>query len=173
MELIINRYNQTTPTAIASSGVSISTPVYIKLTSDQSKQYLNAFRKVVAKERSELGYDDTPKTVGQLAVETKTTPPLTPSEQELGMTEDSIRYALFSRQGTPERLILKLSKITGVYVTTRQEIEQVFSLWLDEWYPTDEQSKAKTTSQTSKKTKPSRTTKTKTDTPSSTTTELV
>ena len=152
MELIINRYNQSTPTAITSNGLAISTPIYLKLTSDQSKQYLNAFRKVVAKQRLELGYEDTTKTVGQLAVETKSTPPLTPAEQEVGMTEDSIRYALFSRQGTPERLILKLSQITGVYVTTRQELEEVFSLWLDEWYPTDGQQKAKTTSQTRKAT---------------------
>lgn len=150
MELIRNRYDQVTPTGLSSSGLSISTPIYLKLTTDQSKQLLNAFRSVVNKQREELGFSTEPKSVGHLAVETQTTPPLTPAEHTVGMSEESIRYALFSRQGTPERLILKLCSVTGVYFTTRAEIEEVFSLWLDNFFDTNEKSTAKTTSKTSK-----------------------
>ena len=140
MNLITNRYNQKAPTAIAKNGLSISTPIYLGLTSDQAKQMLNAFRSIVADQRRECGYVDTPRSVGQLSVETRTTPPSTPAEDELGMSEESLRFALFGRNGTPERLVLKLCRITGVHLATRTELEQVFSLWLDEWYPTDEQS---------------------------------
>ncbi len=166
MELITNRYNQVTPTGITPTGLSISTPIYINLTTEQGKQLLNALRNVVAKQRIEMGYDNSPKSVGQLSVETKTTPPLTPAEEELGMTEESLRYALFARQGTPERLVLKLCSITGVYFTTRQEIEEVFGLWLDNFFNTNDKSTAQATSKTSK-------TKAKRAPKSSSTTELV
>ena len=114
MNLITNRYNQKSPTVITSNGLSISTPIYLGLTNDQAKQILNAFRSIVAVQRRELGYVDTPRSVGQLSVETKTTPPSTPAEDELGMSEESLRFALFGRNGTPERLVLKLCRITGV-----------------------------------------------------------
>ena len=166
MKLITNRYNQVTPTGITSNGLSISTPIYINLTTEQGKQLLNAFRTVVANQRRELGYEDKPKSVGQLSVETKTTPPLTQAEKDIGMTEESLRYALFARQGTPERLVLKLCSITGVFFTTRQEIEEVFGLWLDTFFDTNDKSTAKTTSKTSKA-------KAKRSPKSSTTPELV
>lgn len=152
MELIKNRYDQVTPTAVTPNGLAISTPIYLNLTQDQGKQLLNAFRTVVANQRKELGYDDTPKSVGHLSVETKTTPPITPAEQDLGMSEEALRYALFSKGGTAERLVLKLCRITGVYVTNRQELEQVFSLWLDNFYTTNGKSKTKPTSKTRKPT---------------------
>ena len=158
-ELIKNRYNQTTPSSITSNGLCISTPFYLNITTDQGKQLLNAFRSIVHKQRVELGYDNTTKTVGQLSVTTNIKPPLTPAEEELGMNEESLRYALFSRQGTPERLVLKLCSITGVYITTREEIESVFSAWLDHLYPTNEQSKAKTVSPPRQTTKKRTTTK--------------
>ena len=122
---------------------------------------LNAFRSIVAEQRRERGYVDTSRSVGQLSVDTKTTPPTTPAEDELGMSEESLRFALFGRNGTPERLILKLCRITGVHLTTRTELEQVFSLWLDEWYPTDEQAKPQTTSKPGQEAKSTRTTKAK------------
>lgn len=153
-ELFTNRYGQTSPSSTTNNGLVISTPFYLNLTTDQTKQLLNAFREVVRKQRIELGYTEEPRSVGQLSVETKTQPPTTKAEEELGMNEEALRYALFSRQGTPERLILKLSDITGVYFTTRQEIESVFSAWLDHLYPTDEKRNATTVStgvQTTKK----------------------
>ena len=161
MNLITNRYNQKSPTVITSNGLSISTPIYLGLTNDQAKQILNAFRSIVAKQRRELGYVDTPRSVGQLSVETKTTPPTTPAEDELGMSEESLRFALFGRNGTPERLVLKLCRITCVHLTTRTELEQVFSLWLDEWYPTDEQSTTQQTCKPSQEAQSTRATKAK------------
>ena len=161
MNLITNRYNQKAPTAITKNGLSISTPIYLGLTSDQAKQMLNAFRSIVADQRRECGYVDTPRSVGQLSVETRTTPPSTPAEDELGMSEESLRFALFGRNGTPERLVLKLCRITGVHLATRTELEQVFSLWLDEWYPTDEQSTTQPTCKPSQEAQSTRATKAK------------
>ena len=161
MNLITNRYNQKAPTAITKNGLSISTPIYLGLTSDQAKQMLNAFRSIVADQRRERGYVDTPRSVGQLSVETRTTPPTTPAEDELGMSEESLRFALFGRNGTPERLVLKLCRITGVHLATRTELEQVFSLWLDEWYPTDEQSTTQQTCKPSQEAQLTRATKAK------------
>ena len=150
MELIKNRYQQLTPTAVSANGCAISCPVYLNCTDDQNKALLNGFRNLVAKQRREMGWDDTPKSLGQLSVETKTKPPITPCEEELGLTEESLRYALFNRGGSPERLILKLSALTGVYVTSRSEIEEVQKKWLDNFYDTPEKSAATTTRKTSK-----------------------
>ena len=122
---------------------------------------LNAFRSIIAEQRRERRYVDTPRSVGQLSVETRTTPPTTPAEDELGMSEESLRFALFGRNGTPERLVLKLCRITGVHLATRTELEQVFSLWLDEWYPTDEQSTTQPTCKPSQEAQSTRATKAK------------
>ena len=161
MNLITNRYKQKAPTAVTKKGLYISTPIYLGLTNDPAKQMLNAFRSIVADQRRECGYVDTPRSVGQLSVETRTTPPTTPAEDELGMSEESLRFALFGRNGTPERLVLKLCRITGVHLATRTELEQVFSLCLDEWYPTDEQSTTQPTCKSSKEAKSTRATKAK------------
>lgn len=152
MELIKNRYQQVTPTAVTTNGCAISVPIYLNMTADQSKAMLNAFRNLVAKQRLEMGWDDSPKSVGELSVQTQTTPPITPAEQEIGMNESSLRYAIFNRGGTPERLVLKLSELTGVYVTCRKEIEEIQKLWLDQFY-NDERSKATTTRKRSNTTK--------------------
>ena len=122
---------------------------------------LNAFRSIVADQRRECGYVDTPRSVGQLSVETRTTPPTTPAEDELGMSEEFLRFALFGRNATPERLLHKLCCITGVHLTTRTELEQVFSLWLNDWYLTDEQSTTQRTSKTGQEAKSIRATKAK------------
>ena len=122
---------------------------------------LYAFRSIVADQRRECGYVDTPRSVGQLSVETRTTLPTTPAEDELGMSEEFLRFALFGRNRTPEQLVLKLCRITGAHPTTRIELEQVFSLWLDEWCPIDEQSTTQRTSKTGQEAKSIRATKAK------------
>ena len=132
--LISNRYNQVTPTQITENGASVSTPIYISPTTDQSKQLLNAFREVVRKQRLEMGYSQQPVSKGGLQVETAIKPPMTKAENDLGMTEDALRYALFQRQGIAERLIVKLSQITGVEIITRQSIEATITAWLDHLY---------------------------------------
>ena len=154
MNLITNRYAQATPTAVTSSGLAISVPVYLNLTEDQNKQMLNAFRELVRKQRIDMGYDDSPKSIGSLMVETKTTPPQTPAEEALGMSVESLRYAIFGKGGTAERLILKLSDLTGVQVVSREEIETVQRLWLDEFYTsTNDRSRTTTTPTSNKGTK--------------------
>ena len=55
----------------------------------------------------------------------------TPIEQALGMNEESLRYTLFSRQGLPERLLIRLQKLTGVVLISRNEVEETYSKWLD------------------------------------------
>ena len=46
MELTISRYGEVSPTEIHSSGIAVSTPIYITLTSDQRKALLNRFRQI-------------------------------------------------------------------------------------------------------------------------------
>ena len=134
IKLLTNRYSQVTPTHITANGCSISTPIYLSPTNDQSKELLNAFREVVRKQRLEMGYQDTPIDHGSIQVQTATTPPQTPAEQDLGMNEETLRYALFSRTGIAERLIIKLCEITGVELVSRKQIEDNLKSWLDHLY---------------------------------------
>ena len=100
-----NRYRQVAPTTITSSGVSISCPIYISPTRDQTKALLNAFRRAKQNRGSVV-------------------------EEELGMNEENLRYALFTRNGLPERLILKLQRLTGYELVTRDQIEATQNAWL-------------------------------------------
>ena len=134
IELLTNRYKQTTPTHITANGCSISTPIYLSPTNDQSKELLNAFREVVRQQRLEMGYRDTPIDHGSIQVQTATTPPQTPAEEALGMNEETLRYALFQRTGIAERLIIKLCEITGVELVSRKQIEDNVKMWLDHLY---------------------------------------
>ena len=148
--LVINRYNQPTPTHIQPNGCSVSTPIYVCPTTDQNKALLNAFRDVVRKQRREMGFDNTNQSIG-VTVTTATVPPMTQAETDLGMTEDTLRYALFQRRGTPERLIVKLQQITGVELITRAALQQTFDAWLDSLELKDEKKGTQRTRKTSKK----------------------
>ena len=44
--MTISRYGEVSPTEIHSSGIAVSTPIYITLTSDQWKALLNRFRQI-------------------------------------------------------------------------------------------------------------------------------
>lgn len=57
MELQINRYGETTPTAIQSNGVVISTPIYIQLTKEQNKTILNAIRTAISRDGEAVEYE--------------------------------------------------------------------------------------------------------------------
>ena len=152
-ELLKNRYDKVTPTHIQTNGCSISTPIYITPTSDQTKHLLNAFRDVVAKQRLEMGFEIKPESRIGVQVVTQQTPPQTPAELELGMTEESLRYALFSRRGLAERLVLQLQQITGIQLVTREAIENTVKAWLDT-LEFNENKGTQSTRKTSKTTKP-------------------
>lgn len=151
-ELITNRYNQVSPTHIQSNGCSVSTPIYITPTVDQLKALLNAFRDVVRDERQIMGYEPT-TAVNGVVVTNSTKPANTPSEDAIGMTEESLRYALFQRKGLPDRLILKLQELTGLELVTRSAILKTVETWLDHMNLNEKQGTKRTnkTSKTSKK----------------------
>ena len=157
MKLITNRYQQQTPTAITAEGVAISTPIYLNLTNDQSKALLNGFRNVVAEQRIAMGFADTTRqTIGELSVDTAQTPPQTQAELELGMAEESLRYALLQKGGVAERLILKLQEITGITYVTSKEVKEVQALWLKQAFSYEDNG-IKTPRKTSQKSKLSKT----------------
>ena len=109
MELQINRYGETTPTAIQSNGVAISTPIYIQLTKEQNKTILNAIRTAITRD-------------GDAVV------------SELGVSEANLRHLLFARNGLPERLLLKLQELTGLEIVSKQQIEDTYRSWITHLY---------------------------------------
>lgn len=152
-ELITNRYNQVSPTHIQSNGCSVSTPIYITPTTDQLKALLNAFREVVRDERQIMGYEPT-KAVNGVVVTNHVKPANTPSEDAIGMTEESLRYALFQRKGLPDRLIFKLQELTGLELVSRSVVLKTVETWLDHMNLNEKQTTKRTNkaSKTSKKT---------------------
>jgi len=131
-KLLTNRFNQLTPTLLLGNGTSISAPLYINLSTDQAKELINGFREVVREQRLKMGYSAmSESTRGGLAVTDNSSPPETPAELELGMKEDNLRYVLFGRGGSPERLVLKLQELTGIQMVSREDIETAQSLWLN------------------------------------------
>ena len=109
MELQVNRYGETTPTAIQSNGVAISTPIYIQLTKEQNKTILNAIRTAISRDG--------------VAV-----------ESEIGVSETNLRHLLFARNGLPERLLLKLQEVTGLEIVSKQQIENTYRSWITNLY---------------------------------------
>ncbi len=118
--LTTNRYGQVSPTLIQETGVGISCPFYISLTPDQKKSLLNTFRQIKTEQLVNIdGNKASQETLGA------------PIEKALGMNEESLRYTLFSRQGLPERLFIRLQKLTGVILISRNEVEETYKQWLD------------------------------------------
>lgn len=152
-----NRFNAKTPTLICDNGTAISVPFYLNPSTDKKKELLNAFREIKTKQLIEQGYQQ-PRESNSIVVVDQTTPALAPIEQEMQMSEDALRSVLFGRQGVSERIILRLSDLTGVQVCTREEVEHTQKLWLDELYGT------KTARKTSKKSSTTTTTKRQTKT---------
>ena len=109
MELQVNRYGETTPTAIQSNGVAISTPIYIQLTKEQNKTILNAIRSAISRDGEAI-------------------------ESELGVSEANLRHLLFARNGLPERLLLKLQEVTGLEIVSKQQIEDTYQSWITHLY---------------------------------------
>tara|TARA_B100001989_G_C24437419_1_gene412204 strand:+ start:305 stop:679 length:375 start_codon:yes stop_codon:yes gene_type:complete len=118
--LTTNRYGQVSPTLIQETGVGISCPFYISLTPDQKKSLLNSFRQIKTEQLANINENNPSQE-----------PLGTPIEQALGMNEESLRYTLFSRQGLPERLLIRLQKLTGVVLISRNEVEETYKQWLD------------------------------------------
>ena len=118
--LTTNRYGQVSPTLIQETGVGISCPFYISLTPDQKKSLLNSFRQI---KTEQLANSNENKSSQE--------PLGTPIEQALGMNEESLRYTLFSRQGLPERLLIRLQKLVGIEFVRRNQVEETYKKWLD------------------------------------------
>ena len=129
-ELVTNRFNQSTPTIVLEDGTAISTPTYINLSNDAAKALLNAFREVVLKQQLEMGHKPTDlSTRGGLEVVNHTKPPKTPAELELGMDVENLRYVLFGRTGSPERVVLKLQELTGMSIVSSDQVKMVQDKW--------------------------------------------
>jgi len=133
-DLQTNRYGQVTPNLLLANGITIATPIYFNLPQDVAKAILNKFRELKLKQLLELGWTDIQgSSIGALAVKTAEEPPQTQVEQELGMNEEALRYALFTRAGVQERLLLKLQKILDLDLVKRTEIEKCYELWISEF----------------------------------------
>ena len=133
--LQINRYGQTSPTCVLPNGVAVSVPFYISPTTDQLKQLLNAFRYIRDEQLMEMGHTNTRAAAnGSISIETYVKPPITPIEHQLGCDEENLRHALFTRNGIQERLILKLQRLTGIELVSREQVEETYKLWLDNLY---------------------------------------
>lgn len=129
-ELVTNRFNQSTPTIVLEDGTAISTPTYINLSNDAAKGLLNAFREVVLKQQIDMGYEQIKSaTRGDIKVVDHTKAPKTPAETELGMDVENLRFVLFGRQGSPERIVLKLQELTGVQIVTSDQVKMVQDKW--------------------------------------------
>ena len=151
MNLQISRYNVVTPGAINDQGTLISCPVYISPSMDRRKELLNAFRTVKTKQLLEAGYSNQPRQEGSISVHTAVTPPQTPIEVELGTNEEALRMMLFNKQGLNEKFLLKLQRLTGCEVVTREEIEETTRLWIEHIYgQQDVQTPAKTSNKVSR-----------------------
>ena len=134
MTLQTNRYGQVSPTAVLPNGVAVSVPFYISPTTDQLKQLLNAFRFIRDKQLVEMGHTTTRVGNGSISIETFVKPPITPIEQQLGCDEENLRHALFTRNGIQERLLLKLQRLTGIELVSREQVEETYQMWLDNLY---------------------------------------
>ena len=107
MELITNRYSQVAPTAILPNGASLSVPVYVSLTAEQSKTILNAVGRLSGVAPT-MGHNPVRESDYGVTVETAMPSVQTPIEVELGCDESNLRNQLFARQGISERFIVKL-----------------------------------------------------------------
>ena len=162
MELVtnqVNRYQEPTPTSYTSSGLAISSPLYLSLTAEQAKSLLNGYRDVKRKQLMEMGFSESTSRNG-LQIIDHTNAPITDIEKESGFSETALRTVIFGRSGIAERIVLKLQKLTGVYVVTRDELVAAQTAWIDALYEKLDLNKAaKTTSTTSTKPKTRRTAK--------------
>ena len=143
MQLITNRYNQCAPTAILPNGASLSVPVYVSLTTEQSKTILNAVREIIRQQRLEMGHNPIRESDYGVIVETAVQAPQTPIEIELGCDESNLRNQLFARQGISERFIVKLQKLTGLEFFSKEQLREVQTLWAEHLFGQDEQQTAK------------------------------
>lgn len=150
-----NRYGVVTPNLLLDNGISIATPIYFNLPSDVTKAILNKFREVKLRQLLELGWTDTKgSSIGALSVTTAEEPPQTAIEKELGMNEEALRYALFTRAGVQERLVLKLQNLLDIDLVTKEQIENCYQLWVDEFkFPSSKANEKKTRKTSSTRTK--------------------
>ena len=133
MALTVSRYGEVSPREIHSTGIAVSTPIYITLTSDQRKALLNRFREIKQEQLATTNClaNDPGEVSKQSDDADAQATGLTPVEDLLGRSEEHLPYALFSRNGISERLVVKLQRITGLELVNRREIEVTVIGWLD------------------------------------------
>ena len=102
----------TTPT-----GVRISTPCYVDLTTSQRKELLNA-----ARDLAHSTSESTPRTQSGISV-VSTNGGLNQLEMYLNAGFDIVRTQLFQRGGVNLDLIIKLQNATGLEVVSVKELE--------------------------------------------------
>ena len=141
-----NRYGASTPTSFTSTGIAVSTPVYITLNTEASKALLNAFREIKRQQLHELGYSEV-RTSNNLMVVSRGEQPQTQIEKDSGFNEETLRQVLFTRNGISERTIIKLQNLTGIKVVSKQETKEAMRLWHNALY--DQQSTKQTSSTSS------------------------
>lgn len=106
------------------SGVRVSIPVYIDLTSSQRKQILNAIREVAAVRTSAVNSHT------GLTVETSTDSQ-GDVEAYLGISIDVLRSVLFGRGGLEAGLLLRLQEVSGLEFITQKEFAAAFKARLE------------------------------------------
>ena len=103
------------------SGVRISTPVYIDLSTSQRKDLLNAIR-MKSTEQLEVSQ---PKSISGIAVSSYQAqqPQI---EAYLGMTLDVLRTVIFQRGGIGIDLLLRMQSVAGIEYITQKDITKAF-----------------------------------------------
>ena len=119
--LTTNRYGVVTPAQIFPTGITVSCPIYVNLTTDVAKAVLNNFRIAKQKELLDKGHVNQYQS-NSVSVRTNTIMPMTEIEAELGMNEESLRSLLFGRSVISERVILKLQHLLGMEIVTKEQI---------------------------------------------------
>ena len=161
MTLTTNRYGVVTPAQIFTTGVTVSTPIYININQEIAKTILNQFRVKKQQELLAKGYEKQYQS-NSVSVQTTTLLPMTDLEAQLGMNEESLRSLLFGRSGIPERTILKLQQLLDMEVVTKEQILDTAHQWISHLYGHEDSLRDSKESKTTKaKPKTTKTTSTK------------
>jgi len=139
-ELQTNRYGTQVPSVITDNGVTISTPIYFRITPDQAKLVLNKFREKKRTEFLEMGVDTSDQPVVGTSLSVKTAMnQLSPIEVALGQNEESLRLHLFNRQGINERLLVKLQELLDFEIVSSKDLLEASEAWISHLFDYEKQ----------------------------------
>lgn len=137
-------------------GVTISTPIYFRISAEHSKFILNTFREKKRQQLLEMGITMSAQPVAGTSLQVQTASSvMSPVEHQLGMNEENLRLHLFSRQGINDKLLTKLQVVLGISLVSKEEVMEAATLWISHLY--DDQQTTKEADKTSKVTGPSKT----------------